>query len=255
MRFRITIFIFLFLGITSQSQNVIDYYANGQVKFLGHLREGVKHGKWTEWNGNGDTVSIINYFFGYKNGPFKIWKLERPDGQLDTPGDDYAQDIGTILKYVGTYSGDVLNGRYEVFYPNGNLKSAGFYKKGQMDGTWVEYGENFDTTSIIKWRVGHKEGPFTIWDTYTNDPLAINSKSEVPLKHQGAFKNGILNGNYVVWHANGLLRSIGAYREGQKYGTWTFYRDNGTLEKEVEFKLDRIIKTIHYDEEGNPLNN
>jgi antitoxin component YwqK of YwqJK toxin-antitoxin module len=231
------------------SQNIIDYYANGQVKYLGYLHEGVKHGKWTEWNGDGDTVSIVNYYYGIKHGPFKIWRLDLPD-ENENESDDYAIEMGTVLKFIGTYNTDIIDGRYEVYFPSEQLKTAGYYKHGKMDGTWIQCEVNGDTTSQIKYKGGKKQGPFTIWDFYTNDPLAINSKSVAKLKHQGIYKDDKFHGNYVVWYPNGSVRSTGAYIDGRRMGEWSWYYKSGSIKEVVQFVKDKAVKTEKFDKLG-----
>ena len=58
-------------------QPAVGHYSNGQLRFKGEYYNGYRHGKWTDWNGNGDTISIVNYDQGELSGSFKIWELEK----------------------------------------------------------------------------------------------------------------------------------------------------------------------------------
>ncbi len=48
--------------------------------------------------------------------------------------------------------------------------------------------------------------------------------------------DGILDGNYKEYHANGELRVDGQYRNGRKTGTWKIYTSEGNLEEKIKYK-------------------
>ena len=59
----------------------LDTISNGQLRFKGEYYNGYRHGTWTDWNGNGDTISIVNYDQGELSGSFKVWELEKSLGR------------------------------------------------------------------------------------------------------------------------------------------------------------------------------
>ena len=84
-------------------QPVVDHYSSGQLRFKGQYYNGYRHGTWTEWNGNGDTISIVNYNQGGLSGSFKIWELEKIPGDNSGEVSDYALDYGEIIIKEGYY--------------------------------------------------------------------------------------------------------------------------------------------------------
>ena len=52
-------------------QPAVGHYSNGQLRFKGQYYNGYRHGTWIDWNGNGDTISIVNYNLGELSGFFK----------------------------------------------------------------------------------------------------------------------------------------------------------------------------------------
>jgi hypothetical protein len=54
----------------------------------------------------------------------------------------------------GGYSGKLLNGIYNEFYPNKNLKEQGNFKKGLKDGTWKDWNEDGTLIQVCDWRNG-----------------------------------------------------------------------------------------------------
>lgn len=54
----------------------------------------------------------------------------------------------------GGFSGDLLNGLYNEYYLNRNLKSQGIFKKGLKDGTWKSWKEDGTLSEVITWKNG-----------------------------------------------------------------------------------------------------
>jgi len=42
---------------------------------------------------------------------------------------------------------------------------------------------------------------------------------------------GVLHGPYTVWYANGKKREEGQIKEGKPTGTWTYYNEDGTVDR------------------------
>ena len=52
------------------------------------------------------------------------------------------------------------------------------------------------------------------------------------------------NGKFTVYHPSGKTYIMGLYKNDLPSGFWTYFTDNGA-----------IIKTIEFNEQGNPTNN
>jgi antitoxin component YwqK of YwqJK toxin-antitoxin module len=52
------------------------------------------------------------------------------------------------------FSGKLLNGLYESFYLDHNLKEQGFFKKGLKDGTWKTWNDDGSLNQLTKWKNG-----------------------------------------------------------------------------------------------------
>lgn len=82
-----TLFLFLFVFLAeglsaspiqaAKDSAVVTYHENGQVKEKGSYRNGVKHGKWKEY----DVEGVILKMTKYKNGEFK-WERLYKNGKL-----------------------------------------------------------------------------------------------------------------------------------------------------------------------------
>ncbi|WP_321515384.1 hypothetical protein [Marinifilum fragile] len=65
---------------------------------------------------------------------------------------------GKIRQNVGGYSGDLLDGKYEMFNKEGMLLEQGTFKKGLKIGIWKNWDENGDLWRISEYVEGVKHG-------------------------------------------------------------------------------------------------
>jgi len=54
----------------------------------------------------------------------------------------------------GGYSGKLLNGEYDEYYQNKNLKQKGVFKKGLKDGDWKTWNEDGSLSRLATWKNG-----------------------------------------------------------------------------------------------------
>ena len=54
----------------------------------------------------------------------------------------------------GGYSGKLLNGWYNAYYLNKNLKEQGIFKKGLKDGIWKNWKEDGTLSLVTRWKKG-----------------------------------------------------------------------------------------------------
>ena len=61
------------------------------------------------------------------------------------------------------YTENILDGKYTLFWENGNLRLSGIYKNGLQDGIWQQYNED----GILTLTTLFKEGQELKWNNYT----------------------------------------------------------------------------------------
>ncbi|TGD56854.1 toxin-antitoxin system YwqK family antitoxin [Flavobacterium humi] len=59
------------------------------------------------------------------------------------------------------------------------------------------------------------------------------------LAEQGIFKNGLKNGLWKTWHANGTLETIQKWKSGLRTGKFYHYDQNGMVTEEGNFKNNK----------------
>lgn len=106
-----------------------------------------------------------------------------------------------IKQTQGGYSGTLLNGWYNEFYLNKNLKQQGTFDKGLKNGVWKDWTEDGILIQSITWNNGIKQGAFVIYDEKGN------------VKQKGTYKNNEINGRLFTLNNKGEVQ-VSKYKQG-----------------------------------------
>ena len=101
----------------------------------------------------------------------------------------------------GGYSGKLLNGRYNEYFPSKSLKEQGSFDKGLKSGIWKTWTEDGVLTQEITWKEGVKNGEFTLYDEQGN------------IKQSGTFDDNQLNENVLTYHGKDSIQTV-RYKAG-----------------------------------------
>lgn len=123
---------------------ITTYYENGKIRSIASFKGFLQDGAQLEYSESGEIISEMQYQDG---------KLLDEKGQLK-------------------------NGEYKTYYSDGNLKSVGYYEKGDLVGKFVQYFKNGK------------------------------------IEREENYRNGKLDGESRDFDKNGELRSIRRYRDG-----------------------------------------
>jgi len=63
----------------------------------------------------------------------------------------------------GSYSGKLLNGPYREFFLNKNLKTEGSFELGRKTGVWKTWNEKGMLCDIVAWKNGIKNGRYILY--------------------------------------------------------------------------------------------
>lgn len=68
----------------------------------------------------------------------------------------------------------------------------------------------------------------------------------------GKFSEGFISsGSHLEYYHNGTLKISGQYEYGHRYGIWTWYFENGKINRIIIYEIADVIREIEYDIEGN----
>lgn len=206
--------------------------------------QGRKQGLYKSFHDNGNLATEGSYLNDLKDGYFK-WYYE--DGTLKKT-EKY--EMGVLIEAPET-----AKIRFkQQFYPNGEVKAEGTYRKGVKDGihrTFDENGEVISSAIYADGKVraegvydadGNKQG---LWKEYYPDGT---------LMAEGKYKNNEKVDVWKYYFEDGSLEQIGSFRAGKPNGLWKWYYSNGQLRKEEDWLNGyRDGSMIEYDSLGNVL--
>ena len=165
---------------------------------------------WKECFYKNDTLNGIYKEYDLKNKLIK--KLYYINGQLDTTK---KIEVKTKLK--------------EDYYPNGNLKSKGYFNDSLPVGMHKEYSADGTIFKAI---------------LYNNKGIKIGEGS--------LNKKGQKSGKWILFYKNGRKKAEGFYKKNKRTKQWTFYYPDGKIEQKGFYKKNKVVKKwIHYSEKGN----
>lgn len=76
----------------------------------------------------------------------------------------YWYGTGSIHLLQGGFSGQLLNGSYEEYYINKNLKTQGTFENGLKNGVWKDWDKTGKLIRLFTWENGSWSGPFNIYN-------------------------------------------------------------------------------------------
>ncbi len=62
----------------------------------------------------------------------------------------------------------------------------------------------------------------------------------------GCFKNGKLQGEWIMFNENGKKIAIGEYKEGKRIGEWFYWKPNGEALREVTYFNGKLVNVIEW---------
>ena len=92
-----------------------------------------------------------------------------------------------------------------------------YYLNGRQDGKWISFYKNGN----INWKDGKLNGKYVIYEN--------NGRKST----ETIYKDGKENGYYFLYNPNGTYRTKGAYSMGKPIGEWEYYDKNGKLTNKV----------------------
>jgi len=107
---------------------------------------------------------------------------------------------GTYGKYEGVtkvaelnINDGMLNGAALYFHNNGKLKEKGQYTNGERVGSWTQYNEIGDVTTVASFASDEKHGEWVVWDDNGNKRFEM------------FYTNGKRTGIWKMWDEEGNL--------------------------------------------------
>ena len=169
-----------------------------------------------------------------------------PTDGLDGPYEEYYEN--GQLKAKGTIRDGEVEGRWEEYYEDGQLMTRGTIRDGEPDGPYEHYDENGQLQAKGTIKDGDREGP---WEEYDENGQLMTKRTyraggydgpferydeNGQLQLKSTYKDGVVNGWTEEYYENGRLKTKGTYKDGYLDGPWEEYYENGRLKTRGTYK-------------------
>lgn len=130
----------------------------------------------------------------------------------------------------------------EIKYPNGNIEKIGATLNGKRIGLWIYY----DSLKNIDMEVVY-------YDDSLNGPIRFYNENGT-IGREGQIKNDtIFYGLWRNYYCNGQLEAQGKYIDGQMDSIWDSYFEDGSIERKIEYRKNKVIKVLYESENALPI--
>lgn len=187
----------------------IIYYSSGQVRQEQSFRRGYDHGAWITYFPNGEIDSLITYSYDYKTG---VYRKGTPEGEW-------------II--TGEFMFGKRHGTWTWFNGKADPDSVLTYENGELNGLWEEYYSNGQLREKCSYFAGVRQGDVIRW--HTNGKVAL----------KGRYTSGLRHDEWTWTGADKLRDSVRVYDFGKLEGKQLTYDDDGQLEVRIEFQQDQ----------------
>lgn len=156
-------------------------------------------------------------------------------------------------KNISTLNEGKVDGEFEHYYKNGQLKEGGFFKNGKKEGNWKTYYENGIVSSTGPYLNGLEEGDWVyyfedgkvklkgsyllgskdkVWENYYETGILFDRITYI-VTNKGIRGNSWKNGFYEEFYPNGKIRTKGNYEIDRQIGEWIRYDEEGQQTKKI----------------------
>jgi uncharacterized protein len=199
------------------------YYDDGKLKMEVPFLKGLEQGLAKEYSKQGDIITLIEYKRGFVVDRMKINRRD---------------------------ANNLKQGKWFVFYDNGNVKQEGTYRDDKKDGYFKEFAENGDLISVTKYVNGEKQP-----DAQEIAKLDVQNEywPNGKIRNSGTYRNGVAEGVYREYDTTGRIVKSMIYsagniagegivkEDGVKDGPWKEYYADGKLKAEGNYKDDKRV--------------
>ncbi|HLW38836.1 MAG TPA: hypothetical protein VL021_00925 [Brumimicrobium sp.] len=198
--------------------------------------KGKKQGEWVKYYDGTEFANVVRY-----KGQFKD---DKPFGKFI-----YYYPSKKIRAIIVHDPNGIRSEAYLYHEENEALAAHGIYKNGKKDSVWTNFLPSGHYSSTETYKNDELDGEKIIF----YGPEVTIDKVKLVLR-KDHYKDGRLNGPFVEYFPDGVLKGEGVYKEGALDGLVKRYHPNGRLLFEERWKNRKkhgLWKT--FDEDGKEL--
>ena len=217
------------------------YFPDGMLKMEIPFVKGLEQGLAKEYAPDGSIITLIEYKKGFVVERIKINRKDQ---------------------------NNLKQGRWYVFYQNGNVKQEGNYQDDKKNGYFKEFTESGDLISVNKYindvlqeeaeeiakldvqNEYYPDGKIKVRATYRNglpEGVRRDYTPEGEIEKSSIYKNGVMIGEGIVkedgareghwkeYYPDGSLKAEGDYKDDKPVGEWKYFYQDGKLEQKGKY--------------------
>lgn len=191
------------------------YYEGGARSSEGHLRQGRPDGYWKSYYRNGNLKAEGNRKNFLLEGPWLFYDQEGNKTVEINYGEDKKNGLrktfseGKVVKEE-TFVNDKLQGFSREYFPTGELEREVPFVDGLEKGEGYEYEKDGRIVTLLTYKAG-----------------VLTKKQRINRLDEQAQKQGL----WISFFKNRKIESEGPYVNGLKNGYWKYYQANGSLKR------------------------
>ncbi len=213
------------------------YFPDGKLKMEVPFVNGLEQGIAKEYSPEGNIITLIEYKRGFVIDRIRINRKDK---------------------------NNLKQGKWYVFWDNGNIKQEGNYRDDKKDGYFKDYAENGDLISVTKYlndirqdeaaeikkldivNEYYPDGKLKVSQTYRNGiPEGIRREYNELGQIVQSFiftkgirigegivrEDGAREGHWIEFYPDSTLKSEGDYKDDKPVGDWKYFYPNGKVEQ------------------------
>ena len=196
----------------------------------------------------------------YKDGTPKLVfnVVDGKGGEVVRLGEKMYYENGKMM-YEKHFDGDKPTGTWSFYYDNGQLFAEGNFDKDDSIGSgWKLFKDNgedfytdpYDSMRILDVTADHR--PLSVAYYKDGDEMRFQFNDNYTINTRGQVKNGLKEGRWEFFYANGQKMLEANYSKGIENGAYNSYRDNGVpYFRGFYINGQRANIWEFYDEQGN----
>lgn len=162
------------------------YYKDGKLKMISQLSSG------------GKVAATVSFFPNGKKMAEGLYRNEKKDSTWT-----FYSETGDFRTKEETYRNGILHGPSRLYYPEGGIVELKFYQDGILEGNWEKYDEQGNVRLKGNYKAGDKNGSLTVY----------GPKGQVLTR--GKYTEGHLDGEWTYYTEEGKIKKKDTYKMGR----------------------------------------
>jgi hypothetical protein len=130
---------------------------------------------------------------------------------------------------IGNFKDGMRHGLFIDYQDSGYVSSGGYFLNDRKEGLWAQWSAE-DIREIKRYKSGVLHGVSISYDLRTENIDIYQNGRKISERRGSTVRYRVRE-----WHLSGFLKSKGECLEGKRIGEWIFYRNDGSIDKRINY--------------------